>query len=377
MAALAAVAELAAGAPSAAAAEAARRLANAELAAHGFDATDAPSSGEFPRREVAASLRKHRSAWDGGGAAKMAEWAARAAGDAVGNAANRQMLRHGRGDVRFARVPSGPRACPWCVAIASQGFVYSSSEKAGEFASWHDNCRCRVLPSVDAAIEGYDPDEYLRICRADERIGRMGLPEKVKDALRAAYRDSYMGGHTYGREELERLLDDGAKGAFSAFRKDKTHVGYRKTIQTFFEEIGNAYGFSLVGETIIDKNGGFAGASLDGKELCAAIVLASGTGRTLIKVNAERGGGLLTPDFLTNGCYVDVKTPASVKKVRERLWHAHHQIEAVCPDLGEAILDVTHLGIGKDKGIDIARDLYGKNLFLNVFIIDGWDFRQL
>jgi len=66
-------------------------------------------------------------------------------------------------DVRYARVPTGSETCPWCLMLASRGFVYHS-EAFAEHGK-HKGCDCIVLPGKDGVtqIDGYDPDElYAR-----------------------------------------------------------------------------------------------------------------------------------------------------------------------------------------------------------------------
>lgn len=59
---------------------------------------------------------------------------------------------------RWARVPSGGETCPFCLMLASRGFVYRSDESAG--SHYHANCDCRIVPGWDGMkVEGYDPDE--------------------------------------------------------------------------------------------------------------------------------------------------------------------------------------------------------------------------
>ena len=65
---------------------------------------------------------------------------------------------------RFAVVPSSADPCAWCAVMASRGWVYATRESAEKHTnSYHDNCKCQVVPSFDASkahIEGYDPDKY-------------------------------------------------------------------------------------------------------------------------------------------------------------------------------------------------------------------------
>jgi len=74
----------------------------------------------------------------------------------------------------FARVPSGPTTCKFCVMVASRGFVYATAESAGESNSWHDKCDCMVVPGTGPSDypEGYDLAEYKRLNYEMSGIGR-------------------------------------------------------------------------------------------------------------------------------------------------------------------------------------------------------------
>ncbi len=87
-------------------------------------------------------------------------FAERGANDTMHALTKRDARKLGR-EVRFARVPTGPTTCPWCLMLASRGFVYWSAKTAGEANKFHRNCDCRILPgySDDASVEGYDPSE--------------------------------------------------------------------------------------------------------------------------------------------------------------------------------------------------------------------------
>ena len=82
---------------------------------------------------------------------------------------------------KWARVPTGPETCEFCIMLASRGFVYGNEDLASHA---HAHCDCRVVPSWDkkkAAVEGYDPslylDRYLDQCRgrAEEHSSEMEL----------------------------------------------------------------------------------------------------------------------------------------------------------------------------------------------------------
>ena len=88
--------------------------------------------------------------------------------------ANDTMAALGRADARrhgsrvgFARVPTGATTCPYCLMLASRGFVYSSELKA--LNANHRNCDCRIIEGFDGmSIEGYDPDDYYRLWKESE-----------------------------------------------------------------------------------------------------------------------------------------------------------------------------------------------------------------
>lgn len=62
--------------------------------------------------------------------------------------------------VRWARVPTGRETCPYCLMLASRGFVYHTRDTASH--GKHRGCDCVIVPgNKDSTIEGYDPDECL------------------------------------------------------------------------------------------------------------------------------------------------------------------------------------------------------------------------
>lgn len=70
------------------------------------------------------------------------------------------------GRIRFARVPSGGETCPFCLMLASRGFVYTSAEAAWK-DHFHSNCDCQIVPGyADAVIDGYDPSDIYRKWKA-------------------------------------------------------------------------------------------------------------------------------------------------------------------------------------------------------------------
>lgn len=91
-------------------------------------------------------------------------------------------------DVRYARVPSGSETCPWCMMLASRGFVYHSKLTASH--GMHQNCDCIIVPgrggdnARDATqIEGYDPNKWYERWAGTGFAGA-GSGSRVGDAAR-------------------------------------------------------------------------------------------------------------------------------------------------------------------------------------------------
>lgn len=115
---------------------------------------------------------------------------------------------------RYARIPTGPETCEWCLMLASRGFAYRSERSAvgkykarskdGAASHGHPGCDCRIVQGYPGMeVEGYDPDalysDYLdgkfgtfankkrgggsRTVSSAEAYERMG---EFKDRMRAA-----------------------------------------------------------------------------------------------------------------------------------------------------------------------------------------------
>lgn len=73
-----------------------------------------------------------------------------------------------KGGARFARVPTGSTTCPYCLMLASRGFVYKSEAKA--LNGNHRHCDCRIVEGFGGMeVEGYDPDLYYDMWRNPEK----------------------------------------------------------------------------------------------------------------------------------------------------------------------------------------------------------------
>lgn len=74
----------------------------------------------------------------------------------------------------FARVPSGPTTCKWCVMLASRGFAYDTAQSASQARHFHDNCNCVIIPGRDESDlpDGYDLAEMKQLYSEMSGIGR-------------------------------------------------------------------------------------------------------------------------------------------------------------------------------------------------------------
>lgn len=84
---------------------------------------------------------------------------------------------------RWARVPSGPTTCGFCLSLASRGPVYRSEQTARTAAdgtSYHDRCDCMPVQiwTGDDLPDGYDPDAlYVEYRAARDSIGSGSLAD--------------------------------------------------------------------------------------------------------------------------------------------------------------------------------------------------------
>lgn len=64
----------------------------------------------------------------------------------------------------WARVPTGPKTCAFCLMLASRGAVYRNADTAGRMNHYHADCDCQPTPVFgnDAYPDGYDPDALYR-----------------------------------------------------------------------------------------------------------------------------------------------------------------------------------------------------------------------
>lgn len=101
--------------------------------------------------------------------------------------ANDTMYNVGKADakalgkrVRWARVPTGATTCPYCLMLASRGFVYRTEAKA--LNANHRHCDCRIIEGFEGMeVEGYDPDLYYDMWKNPEKYQEQACKDgKIK-----------------------------------------------------------------------------------------------------------------------------------------------------------------------------------------------------
>ncbi len=87
-------------------------------------------------------------------------------------------------NMRYARIPTGPETCDWCLMLASRGFVYYTEQDA--MAGNHRACDCICLPgrggdsfNDPTQVEGYDPDEYYQLWRQSGFMPPLNNPQRM------------------------------------------------------------------------------------------------------------------------------------------------------------------------------------------------------
>ena len=128
----------------------------------------------------------------------MAQTARRQASSKGGKSKRKGSRTHG---VLFARVPTGATTCPFCLMLASRGFVYLSKESAGEFDRFHRHCDCRIVPGYPGMeLEGYDPNLYYDMWKNPEKYAEQNVQVNEFMKLRR-------GQHPVTQEKIDEMVD--------------------------------------------------------------------------------------------------------------------------------------------------------------------------
>lgn len=150
----------------------------------------------------------------------------KAAGDCVAYNASRDKLKP-----RFARVPAGAETCPFCIMLASRGFVYRTAKKAGGDGHYHPNCDCRIVPGFDGMdVEGYDTAELYQRYLGNVETGfspKSGSGKKKAKKWTSTEFESY-GQFTRYVNEAEDIVDLQRRCEFAAAEWDKTTLSKDK-----------------------------------------------------------------------------------------------------------------------------------------------------
>ena len=163
----------------------------AALACEMYDATALASKANVPPAVPANTPEYGEVAKAVNGTLKQSENT-----DLLSNAVGRLVKRTGadttllnaeRDGAEFAWVPHGD-TCSFCIALASRGWQRMSKAalKGGHAEHIHANCDCTYEVRFDSSmeVEGYDPDEYLRMYNEAEG-------SSSKDKINAMRREHY------------------------------------------------------------------------------------------------------------------------------------------------------------------------------------------
>lgn len=101
---------------------------------------------------------------------------------------DRTAIRH---RMRYARVPTGPEPCAWCLMLASRGAVYGSEESAlyrsSDGKEYHGDCNCMptLIRTESDLPDGYDPDALKQTYDAARKYAFSDAPEmtQFRDSL--------------------------------------------------------------------------------------------------------------------------------------------------------------------------------------------------
>lgn len=103
----------------------------------------------------------------------------------------------------WARVPSGPKTCSWCLILASRDAVYVSEKSAKSRADgdkYHGFCDCQAVPlrPGDDYPPGYLPDDFYDMYQIARDAAGSGDMRDIAAAMRREFPDFVNDGvHTH------------------------------------------------------------------------------------------------------------------------------------------------------------------------------------
>jgi uncharacterized membrane protein YgcG len=240
---------------------------------------------------------------------------------------------------RWARVPVGSYTCPFCVMLASRGFVYATEKSAGSSGQYHAYCDCALVPSGKkgaANIDGYDPDKLYDLYKKGQGIGEQPNGKPVYSS-----RGGGSGGGSgkggsgggSGSGETDRFEWSGHTIDVSKTRSDgEVRVRIDSNDGTPpVELISRHDSFSMSGSGNIETATLAYGKDIE-KETAAWATQNYGGSISLVK----RRNDAQTPDYIWNGEKWEQKSASSINGIQARLEKA-----AIQTDNGSVILDVS------------------------------------
>lgn len=103
----------------------------------------------------------------------------------------------------WARVPSGPKTCSWCLVLASRDAVYvseKSAETRADGEAYHGFCDCQAVPlrRGDDYPPGYLPDDFYDMYSVARDAAGSGDMRDISAAMRREFPDAVNDGvHTH------------------------------------------------------------------------------------------------------------------------------------------------------------------------------------
>lgn len=150
---------------------------------------DADVDGSFAYDQTAADIAlagMYNQAGDD--ADKLARLVGERISYEINRAAKVSVWRNGQRDsreVRYARVPTGPETCAWCLMTAGLGFWFMTAEAASHT---HRGCDCQIVPAIggihEVHINGYDSTVYRDMWRAANKMRANGdIPGELSERI--------------------------------------------------------------------------------------------------------------------------------------------------------------------------------------------------
>lgn len=153
-----------------------------------------------------------------------------------------------RDGAEFAWVPHGD-TCAFCITLASRGWqkVSKNTLRKGHAEHIHANCDCQYAVRFDGSstVEGYDPDEYLKMYESaegstpQEKINSLRRMLRTDDSKKKSYEDitkNFNGKSTPGKGNIifekgtEKNDQDTVQWLYSTFGGDITCLAEKPQI---------------------------------------------------------------------------------------------------------------------------------------------------